>query len=592
EWNPQLFRELKGRLKPVNVLLAVISSLLLQLVVFLYQFREYPREKHSLTGDYCKLSFSYQQQQNQLTEQQYQLQQKLSNYQQIKLSDPSIIPNLEAKLKTVESKIIALQTYISKNFCPPSEINYQLWWQEHWKYIFVALSVTFIFTLLVAGTYLIISDLAKEEQKGTLNFIRLSPQSETSILTGKMLGVPSLIYLFVLTAIPLHFWAGKSANISASYIICYYTVVVGSCGFFYSAALLFGLVSRLFSSFQPWLGSGGVLLYQFFTMMISSHNQSDYDFNNPYIWFRLFSPWDITNYLFSNFFNTSNESYLHVIQFFYLPIGNNILSLVGLYLINYGICSYGIWTVIKRCFRNNQSTILSKQQSYWFIAFTQIVLWGFTLQTKGIDKDDTYLFFAIINTFLIIGLMFLLSPIRQNIQDWARYRHQNQNHQSFWQDLMIGEKSPAILAMGVNILIATTPIFIGTIFFPLNNEEQGKVFLTVVLSVSVMLVYATITQLLLLMKNSKRYLWVVGVMGAGVFLPYVILYAFSLEPHTTPNPWLFTAFPWVAVEHSTITATFTALLFNLTVVTLLNRIIYKKVEVLGESATKALLAGR
>lgn len=36
EWNPQLFRELKGRLKPVNVLLAVISSLLLQLVVFLY----------------------------------------------------------------------------------------------------------------------------------------------------------------------------------------------------------------------------------------------------------------------------------------------------------------------------------------------------------------------------------------------------------------------------------------------------------------------------------------------------------------------------------------------------------------------------
>ena len=53
-----------------------------------------------------------------------------------------------------------------------------------------------------------INDLAKEEQRGTLNFIRLSPQTEQSILFGKMLGVPSLVYLFIILSIPLHLWSG------------------------------------------------------------------------------------------------------------------------------------------------------------------------------------------------------------------------------------------------------------------------------------------------------------------------------------------------------------------------------------------------
>ncbi|WP_306297024.1 ABC transporter ATP-binding protein [Nostoc sp. C052] len=94
------------------------------------------------------------------------------------------------------------------------ELGYQLhefaddnFWRDSWENIFLTLSVIFIFTLLFTGTYLLISDLAKEETCGTLNFIRLSPQSETSILTGKLLGVPSLIYLTILVAVPLHLWA-------------------------------------------------------------------------------------------------------------------------------------------------------------------------------------------------------------------------------------------------------------------------------------------------------------------------------------------------------------------------------------------------
>jgi hypothetical protein len=108
EWNPQLFRELKGRLKPFNVLLAVGSSLLLQLFVFLYQLLNYPGDEYYLRGSYCNLWPTLQKQENYLYQQQSVLTQKIANYRQIQISDSSIIPNLEAELKKVELQIQTL----------------------------------------------------------------------------------------------------------------------------------------------------------------------------------------------------------------------------------------------------------------------------------------------------------------------------------------------------------------------------------------------------------------------------------------------------------------------------------------------------
>jgi hypothetical protein len=108
EVNPQLFREIKGRLNVRNVAIAITTSLLGQLLLLLYWYV-------SLNG--------------------YKLQ------------------------------------------------------------VFATLSAIILFALLVAGSYLLISDLAREERRGTLNFIQLSPQSAHNILIGKMLGVPILLYL-------------------------------------------------------------------------------------------------------------------------------------------------------------------------------------------------------------------------------------------------------------------------------------------------------------------------------------------------------------------------------------------------------------
>ena len=594
ELNPQLFRELKGRFKPFNIIISMGSSLLLQLIIFLFQLREFPDENYYLRATYCTLGKVYQNQEQELYKQQSLLIQKITNYQQIQLSDNTIIPNLEAQLQQVGTDLSDLHNYLDKNICPLDKIDWQLWWRDHWEYTFLTLSVIFIFTLLVGGTYLLISDLAKEEQRGTLNFIRLSPQSETSILTGKILGVPSLIYLFVLTAIPLHLWAGHSAKIALSYIFSYYAVIAASCVFFYSVALIFGLVSRGFSSFQPWLGSGAVLLFLFMTMtMVSSYGH----FNNALTWIRFFSPWGITNYLFPNLFRSYKDSSIQQLQFFYLPIGENFITLIGFHLFNYGICSYGIWQAMKRCFRNTDSTILSKGQSYIFVAFTQVMFWGWTVGVIK-EKDDLGIIFliALLNFALVLTLTIVLSPHRQIIQDWARYRHQNHRDKSVFQNLVFGEKSPAIVAIVINLLIATTPIIIWILFSSTNfyngSVDKNKVILAMVLALSLMLMYATIAQLMLLMKNPKRYVWTVGTIGVAMFLPSIILLVLGISPSKHPILWLFSTCPWAAIEYTRTTTIFMALLAELTVVVLLNFQLNRQVKVLGESATKALLTAR
>ncbi|MBC1238682.1 ABC transporter permease subunit [Nostoc sp. 2RC] len=574
--NPQLLRELKGRLKFFHVGLAVVISLLLQLVVYLYQLREFPDERYSLTGTYCLLRQIYE-------ERQRGLYQQADQY-----------------------KISEFHNFLSNNFCPENQIDWQLWWRDHWEYIFLSLSVIFIFTLLVAGTYLLINDLVKEERRGTLNFIRLSPQSETSILTGKLLGVPSFIYLIVLVAIPLHLWAGHSANIALSYIFSYYAIVIASCIFFYSGALLFGLVSRWLSGFQPWLGSGAVFFLLFMTMIIASSYGNS--LNNSGAWLRLFNPWDVTNYLFPNLFRISNGSPLQNLEFFYIPLGTNVVSVVGLHLFNYGVCSYGIFKALKRCFRNPQASVINKGQSYIIVAFCQLMMWGFTLQywNQVFDLDrqvrENFSLIALYNVGLLFSLIAILTPHRQTVQDWARYRHQASN-KSIWWDLTTSEKSPALVAIAINLIIVSIPWLVWislTSAFDIDqspnwagdNINRLKLLLALALFISMMLIYATIAQLILLLKTPKRSFWAIGTVSAVMFLPPAILEFIGMSSWKNPSIWLFSTFPWSGISYSEATTIFMAFLAQVSVLALLNFQLTKQVRLAGESATKALLAGR
>jgi hypothetical protein len=622
DWNPQFFRELKGRLKGFNVAIAVGVSLLGQLFLFLYQLRELPGEKYSLVGKYCLLRSDYEQQLNQLYQQSNLLQKQLTTYKKTQPSDLSGIGEIKSQIAQIQTQLADWQRNISNNFCPTDQLDMQMWWREHWEYMFLSLSVIFIFTLLVAGTYLLINNLATEERRGTLNFIRLSPQSETNILTGKMLGVPVLIYLVTLLAVPLHFLTGRAANIATSYILSFWVVLFGCCVFFYSAALLFGLWCRVFSGFQPWLGSGAVLLFLILTIQIVSSGSY---LNHAAAWFRLLSPFDMTQYLFPNLFRTRyNLEMMQQFQFFYIPVGTNLVSLIGLHLLNYGFWTYWIWQALKRCFRNPNSTILSKGQSYLLVACFQGILWGFTLQSTqnycprispsrfssclydiNAQVENNFIWLVLFNLVLLFGLIAILSLHRQTIQDWARYRHHNSPRQSGWKslflDLTLGEKSPPLIAMMINVVIATTPLVMWLVLTPILNVSQNRnvnwlinnlgrlnTILGVALFITLMMIYATIAQKMLLMKNNKRSFWAIGTIGAAIFLPPFILGMLAVEPAKFPIIWLFSTFPWASLQYASTATIFMALLTEFSVLVLLNFQLTKQVKLVGESATKAL----
>ncbi|MGK7931204.1 MAG: hypothetical protein AB4041_07190, partial [Microcystaceae cyanobacterium] len=71
--------------------------------------------------------------------------------------------------------------------------------------LFRPLQVILPSVVIILGSYLLSHDLSKEYRQKTIEFIRLTPQTSQEILMGKLLGIPILIYVAILAAIPLHF---------------------------------------------------------------------------------------------------------------------------------------------------------------------------------------------------------------------------------------------------------------------------------------------------------------------------------------------------------------------------------------------------
>ena len=210
DWNPQVFRELKGRLKQRNVILTVLGSLATQLLVLLYFWLALPISKSKYAP--------------------------YNPYNMPSGSDP--------------------QAYLYDALGNPL-INWQLWW----LHLFQVISWTLPFVLLIAGVYLLIGDLGKEERRGTLNFIRLSPQTSQSLLLGKLLGVPAVPYLAVLLALPLHGLAAIGGGVSIANVLSFYLLTATVCALFYNAAVLYALMG----GFQGWVGAVFIWMnYTFF----------------------------------------------------------------------------------------------------------------------------------------------------------------------------------------------------------------------------------------------------------------------------------------------------------------------------------------
>lgn len=605
DWNPQLLREIKGRLKTRNVVITVAISLLSQLLFFLFWLGNMPGERYRVSGRYCTLHapyLPYQVQRDNLQNQYYQLQEQFRLFSGSHGYNPDKIAQLKVDINQIKEKIEVVSAKLEA-YCPTEAIDLQLWWQDNYPKIFAWFSVMVIFALLIAGTYMLINDLGKEERRGTLNFLKLSPQSTRSILTGKLLGVPILLYLAAALTIPTQLWLGFSAQISLLELICFACVVATSCIFFYSAALLFGLAGSWLGGFAPWLGSGLVFLFSFIVNLGGTYNQ-------PVDGLMLFSPSVVLPYLLdltsSNHYNFPfSHNNLLSWEWFLLPLGVKVTSVAIASLLNYGLWTAWIWQGLERRFRNPNTPVLSKRQSYLLTACFSVVALGFAVQEPKNGYSSLYYnldILLVVDLLLFLVLMAAISPQRQALQDWACYRHTKlTSRKRFWLtslliDLLWDNKSPALVAIATNLVIAFSPVVSWILFWPVEikttvqNQIQG--LFSLVLTLGAILICAMIAQLMLLMKTPKRTIWTAVTTIGIIALPPFLLSIFYLQPGQEGGGlWLLTAFPWYAVEATSVTVLGLVILGQLGVITGLSLSLTWQLRRMGESTSKALLSG-
>ncbi len=479
-------------------------------------------------------------------------------------------------------------------------INWQLWWLD----IFKSLSVIGLFILLVAGTYLLIADLSKEENRGTLNFIRLSPRSSNNIFLGKILGVPSIIYFLCLLLLPLHLIAGFQTNIAPSLIFSYYGVIIVSCAFFFSLSLFFGLISSGLGGFQSFLGSGIVLQFLIVTtsILLSSH---DFISHTPLDWMMLFYPGTLLSYLVQSTYlpvDTAGIDYetLNNFAWYGKQFWSNSWLGISFISANYLLWTYWINKALNRRFRTPNATWLSKINSYGVsISFIAIAT-GFVLQSGRYGKFERHIFenMIVLQMFIVVFsclLMVALSPQRQALHDWARYRHQNSQHRrSLLQDLILGEKSPSILAIALNFGIILAYLIPTILLVPLKNPLE--VLFGLFVTLTILIIFGIIGQRILLFKLPKPTLIATAVIAILMIVPPVVFGILQLEPYDVPTPWFFTIFSVAVFSNNSPVLTVTSVVFPLliqwTMMTLIVFEMSQHLRKVGESQTHFLKSSK
>ncbi len=575
EFNPQLFREIKGRFNWRNLGLSVGLSFLGQILLYTsFLGRREGLKFIDLSSNYClkKANYlQYSQEYNQIQNQLYPVTGELPNNSEI----------LQARLAELDKLMNVL--------CPVDAINFSSWWRDYWTEVFMVLSVVCFFALIVIGTYMLISDLTTEQRRGTLNFIRLSPQTYQSIFLGKMLGVPSLLYLATLLVIPYHIWAGLSGGIPILEIFSFYAVVVASCIFFYSLSLLFGLIAAGLSGFQAWLGTGFV----FFCLLIANYKPIYKDGSD---WINFFSPSLILRYFIDHNNSTySNYPFGHNniqgLTWFSLPLGTSATLTFVFYILHFCLWTVVIWQGLKRGFHNPDTTPLSKQQSYGITTCFTLISLGFSVQRFQFGHQSHIFTSLFWNLLLFVLLISALSPQRQSLLDWMRYRRERVNGKShLLSDLILGERSPILIAIVLNLGIVTALFGLTTLLIA-SFYNRLEIMTSLLLSASLILFCVSVAQLMLLMKTSKRNVWAAGMVIAITIVPLIIFSFLQLEPSQNPFPFLFSPLLFSAIEYATPNRIALAFISQVMMIIAVNVQFIYKLRRLGKSDYQALLSG-
>ncbi len=534
--NPQVFRELKERLTPRNISLAIVCAAIVQVFVLLYfnsqipipAYEGYSAKLIEVHSSYCGFSL-------------------ISGYD---------------------------ETLCRLNGDGGFNINWSKWWLD----IFSCLSWILPLGLILGSVYTLVADLVREEKRGTLNFIRLSPQSAQTIFSGKIVGVPILIYLAIAAILPLHFIAGINAGGSIPLLLGWY-LAIGSLSFFFaSATVLYVLL-------------GGV-------QAILTVIAIAYPVNMPLFAINIFATKTIER---------SDWSGSDSLRWFGLPIVSNAL---WFYAFGIGCClvaSYWVWQALERRYLNPTATIISKSQSYRLNLCWQLWIAGFALSAILLgNRDYSYTregaanWFAAIDFAALLLLIPMLLPTKQSVQDWSRYRRERITHQQrkFWQrelvkDLISNDKSPALLAIAINLGMALV-LWLPLSILAFGRRLTGFQFIaSVCIAVSLIAIYAAIAHLALFFNFKQRKMWIIGGIGGAMFLPMVG--ALVLSPTHTPTGLaamllVFSPLAAMGISQLSVGTILAAFFTQVGIFAFLTRQLQRKLQQSGQSQTKGLTA--
>jgi hypothetical protein len=542
--NPQLFREVKERLTLRNIGIAIISALVIQSLILLYFSGQIPIPAYddSFTGIPRKL-----------------------------LENHSKYCDLSTSIDRIYSQDLQL---CKLNAVGEYTINWQKWWAD----VFVGTSWFVPMGLIFSSVYMLVADLVQEEKRGTLNFIRLSPQSAREIFIGKILGVPILVYLAVGLVLPLHLCSGLNAGGSLFLIAGWYGAIA-SIWFLLSS---FAVLYVLFGGVQAIL-----------TVIVIA-----YPISLPILVINAFASATI-----------NKEEWLMIrsdkfISWFGLPIFGSAIGMYAFTIAGCCVANYWIWAALDRRYLNPTSTMISKTQSYLINIAIQVSIAGFVIPLIYQKSYDTVVIisgFAVLDFIALALLIPMLLPTKQSLQDWSRHRRERATYQphKFWQselvqDLLFNDKSPTLLTIAINLGMAMVLLIPVSMMTFINSDRAAISFIASgCLAASLILIYATIAHLVLFLNVKKRNLWMMGILGVLITLPLGV--ALILSPNHAPTGLaglilLFSPFAPVSImslSGASILATFAA---QLTILGILTHQLQRKLQIAGQSRSKELLA--
>ncbi len=443
-----------------------------------------------------------------------------------------------------------------------------------WEFVCHSLSFILPFLLFAGGVYLLSSNLVKEQRRGTLNFLRLSPRTSQNILLGKLLGVPVLLYLGVGFAIPLHLMGAIAAGVPFAWVFGFYSVIAALGTFLYMASLLNTLFVAK-GQYQPIVSSvlAGWLGYSFVSFVL---------------------------YYFS--WDDSQFKWLGFEWFFWEDLGKNYPLGFSWLLISLLVGSYWIWQGLNRQFKNPLGTLLSKAQSYGVVASLQVWILGFfypVMNQAQIEETLMPMMFGI--SILTLGLFLLIipaiSPQRQTLLDWARYAHEDRGQggkrsYSKWLDWIGGEKSPSVVAIAINLGIVAAIWMPWILLCQVSFPTPLTAGVALLMTLNLIWIYGAIAQSLSFIKFPKPGLLSMGMVMAALILPPLVFGLFSQTVSVNTTLWMLFVFgsPWLALAEASAMAIFVSLLGQLAAIATLTLTLNHQIHKAGASHSKLLFA--